>query len=175
MRRIALVGNSGSGKTTVGRALAAALAAPFTELDSIYHQPNWEPLPDAEFRARVAPLVAADAWVIDGNYRAVRDLVWGRADTIVWFDLPRRTVLRQVVLRTVGRGLTRRELWNGNRESLSSLVKRDPEESIIRWSWTQHAKYRDRYRAAAADRQFAHLAFVRISSRADARRLLRSV
>jgi hypothetical protein len=59
--------------------------------------------------------------VVDGNYSAVRDLVWARADTVVWFDLPRRTVMWQVVGRTLGRVLTRTELWNGNREQLRFL------------------------------------------------------
>jgi adenylate kinase family enzyme len=172
MRRVAMVGNAGSGKTTVGRLLADALAVPFVELDALYHQPGWQPLPVEQFRRRVSSAVAADGWVVDGNYRAVRDLVWARADTVIWFDLPRRTVMRQIVWRTVARMLTRAELWNGNREPLSALFRLDPEESIIWWAWTRHAEYRRRYAAAAADPACAHLTFVRIGSRADVQRLL---
>ncbi|GAA2638205.1 hypothetical protein GCM10010399_84400 [Dactylosporangium fulvum] len=170
-----MVGNSGSGKTTVGRALAARLGAPFVELDGIFHQPGWQPLETGEFRRRVEEAVAGDDWVVDGNYSAVRDLVWDRADTVVWFDLPRRTVMRQVVIRTLWRGLTRQELWNGNRERLRDLLNSDPEESVIRWAWTQHGKYCRRYRAAATDPRYARLTFVRIASRADARHLLERV
>lgn len=172
MRRVAVVGNSGSGKTTVGRALAARLGVPFVELDAVHHQPNWQPLPRGEFRRRVGEVVAADGWVVDGNYTAVRDLVWARADTVVWFDLPRRTVIRQVWLRTARRVLTRAELWNGNRESWVGLLCRDPEESVVRWAWTKHDEYRRRYAAASTSPEYAHLRFVRIASRADARRLL---
>jgi adenylate kinase family enzyme len=172
VQRVAVVGNSGSGKTTLGRAIAAALGAPFTELDSIYHQPGWRPLPDDEFRARVGALAAADRWVIDGNYSGVRDLIWARADTVVWFDLPRRTVIRQVLVRTVTRGVTRKELWNGNREPLLSLLRLDPEESILRWAWVKHGEYSRRYAAAAADPANAGKRFIRIGSRADAGRLL---
>jgi adenylate kinase family enzyme len=172
MRRVAMVGNSGSGKTTVGRALAIRIGAPFVELDSIFHQPGWAPLPLDEFRGRVQPLVDGPTWVIDGNYRAVRDLVWARADTVVWFDLPRRTVMRQVVVRTVRRALSRVELWNGNREPLTAMFRLHPEHNIIRWTWVKHAVYRDRYAAAAREPTLAHLTFVRIGSRADADRLL---
>ena len=49
-----MVGTSGSGKTTVGRALAARLDIPFIELDSIFHQPGWTELPEEEFRERYA-------------------------------------------------------------------------------------------------------------------------
>lgn len=172
MRRVSVVGNSGSGKTTLGKALARRLAVPFVELDSIAHQPNWQRLPKPEFVARVSDLIATDGWVVDGNYGAVQSQVWSRADTVVWFDLPRRTVMRQVITRTVRRGLLRQELWNGNRESLANLYKMDPEESVIRWAWTKHDTYRTRYAEAAADPSLAHLTFIRITSRADARSLL---
>jgi adenylate kinase family enzyme len=175
MRCVSVVGNSGSGKSTLGRALAAKLGVPFVELDAIVHQPGWQKLPDDEFTARVDAVLGTDGWVIDGNYRVVRPLVWARADTVVWFDLPRRTVMRQIVIRTLRRGVTRQELWNGNRERLANLVRRDPNESVVRWAWVKHDVYRDRYRAAAADPAFSHLRFVRIGSRADSRALLRSL
>ncbi|GGM61716.1 shikimate kinase [Dactylosporangium sucinum] len=172
MRRVSLVGNSGSGKTTVGRALATALGVPFVELDAIFHQPGWQPLERSEFRRRVTGVCATDGWVVDGNYSAVRDLVWARADTVVWFDLPRRTVMRQLLLRTLRRGLTGAELWNGNREHLRDLLSTDPEQSILRWAWVKHATYRARYRAAATDPTWSSLTFERIASRSDARRVL---
>ena len=89
VQRVSVVGNSGSGKSTLGAALAARLGVPYVELDSIFHQPGWAELPRDEFRERVGALADGDAWVIDGNYTAVRDLVWARADTVVWIDLPR--------------------------------------------------------------------------------------
>jgi adenylate kinase family enzyme len=92
VRRVSVVGNSGSGKTRLGRMLAERLGVPFVELDAIFHQAGWQPLPPEEFRARVEAAAAGDGWVIDGNYSTVRDLVWARADTVVWFDLPRLTV-----------------------------------------------------------------------------------
>ena len=120
--RFSVIGTSGSGKTTLGRALAARLAIPFVELDSIIHQANWVALPDAEFRARVAALADVERWVIDGNYHVVRDLVWDRATTIVWLDLPRWQIMAQVIWRSVSRAAMRKELWNGNRERWSALV-----------------------------------------------------
>lgn len=159
-----MVGNSGSGKSTLGRALAARLAVPYVELDAIYHQENWTPLPAGEFRARVAGLAAGDGWVIDGNYSAVRDLVWARADTVVWLDPARRTVLRRVLLRTLRRAATRQPLWNGNREQLRNLVSLDAENNIVLWAWQQHAKYRQRYGAASRDPAYSGLRFVRITS-----------
>jgi adenylate kinase family enzyme len=166
VHRISLVGNSGSGKTTVARELGRRLGLPVLELDSIYHQPGWTELDVGEFRARVAAFVGQESWVVDGNYRSqIGDLVWRRADTVVWLDLPRRLVMRQVTGRTLGRGLLRRELWNGNRESLRNALRRDPERSIIRWAWTQHEGYRAAYASALQDPANSHLRVVRLTSR----------
>ena len=172
MDRIAVVGNSGSGKSTLARRVAGAIDAPHVELDAIYHQPGWQPLPEEEFRDRVRAAAAGERWVIDGNYSVVRDLVWARADTVLWLDLPRATVMRQLVSRTLRRGLLRMELWNGNRETLRNFIRRDPQESIIMWAWTRHHLYRERYEALAAAPEWAHLRFVRLTSPRDAATLV---
>jgi adenylate kinase family enzyme len=156
----------------LARELALVLGVPYLELDGVFHQPGWVPLPEDEFRRAVAAAAAGDGWVMDGNYSAVRPLVWARADTVVWLDLPRRTVMRQVVWRTVRRAVTRQELWNGNREPLRNFLTWVPEDSVISWAWHNHGKYRDRYAAAAADPGNAHLTFVRLASRRDINRFL---
>jgi adenylate kinase family enzyme len=172
VRRVSVVGNAGSGKTTLGRELAARLGVPHLELDGIYHQPDWVPLATDEFARRVGEITAGDGWVIDGNYTAVRSLIWARADTVVWLDLPRRTVMRRVIWRTIRRVISRAELWNGNREPWQNLVRRDPQESVIAWAWFRHAVYQQRYAAAALDPTWAHLRFIRVTSRRDVRALL---
>jgi adenylate kinase family enzyme len=163
-----VVGNSGSGKTTVATAIARDIDVPHLELDAVFHQPDWQPLEREVFRARVAQFIAGDGWVVDGNYSAVSDLVWQRADTVVWMDLPRRQIMRQLAARTLRRMVTRTELWNGNTESLGNLLRLDPEQSILRWAWTQHAKYVERYGTAQHDPANRHLTFVRLTSRAEA-------
>jgi adenylate kinase family enzyme len=172
VQRISVVGSSGAGKSTLARHLAARLGLPHLELDSIYHQPGWVPLDAGEFAARVAAAVAADRWVIDGNYSAVRPLIWARADTVVWLDLPRRTVMRRLAWRTLRRVASRAELWNGNREQWRSVLSRSPDKSLLVWAWQHYPAYRQRYTAALADPANAHLTFVRVTGRADLRRLL---
>lgn len=175
VQRVAVVGNSGSGKTTAARRLAAVRGLPHVELDGIHHQANWTPLPTAEFRARVAAALPADgAWIVDGNYSEVRDIVWGRADTLVWLDLPRHVVVPRIVWRSLRRAALREELWNGNRERFGNLVKLDREENIILWSLTQHGTYRERYARVPADPTWGHLRFVRLRSRAAVEAWLRT-
>jgi adenylate kinase family enzyme len=170
-----MVGASGSGKSTLGKNLAAHLGVPYTELDAIFHQPDWTPLPDDQFRRRVTALAAGDRWVIDGNYSAVLPLVWARADTVIWLDPPRHIAMRRLIWRTVRRTAGRTELWNGNTERWRSLLTWDPQESLIPWAWHHYPIYRQRYTAAAADPAYSHLTFTRIASRTDMRRLLESI
>ena len=172
VRRVSVVGNSGSGKSTLARELAARIGVPYLELDGVFHQPGWEPLPTEEFQRIVTERASEDGWVIDGNYSRVRPIVWARADTVVWLDLPRRIVMQRVIWRTASRAVTRQELWNGNREPLANFLSWDPEKSVISWAWHQHAEYRARYGAAPADPANVHLAFIRLTSRRNVARFL---
>lgn len=172
MQRVSVVGTSGSGKTTFAAALAERLGVPHIELDSIYHQPGWVPLPDAEFVSAVTEAVLGDAWVVDGNYSIARDIVWELADTVVWLDYPRRVAMYRIIKRTLWRGVMRRELWNGNREKLGNIFKRDPMENIIIWAWTTYPDRRRRYAEMMQDPQWRHVAFARLRTRRDARDFL---
>jgi adenylate kinase family enzyme len=173
MQRISVVGTSGSGKSTLARALAGALDAPLVELDELHWLPGWVERPTEEFAALVAEGVTGERWVIDGNYSNVaQPLVWGRADTVVWLDLPRRTVMRQIVWRTIRRVACRTELWDGNYERWRNIFTLDPYESVIVWAWTRYGPGRERYTAAMADPVNAHLEFIRLTSRRAARRLI---
>jgi adenylate kinase family enzyme len=175
VRRVSVVGTSGAGKSTLAAELARVLDAEFLELDSVFHQPGWVPLPREEFRRRVAAAVAGERWVIDGNYTSqVKDLVWARADTVVWLDLPRRTVMRRVIWRSLWRAAKRTELWNGNRERWRNFFSWDPGQSVISWAWHKHDEYHARYTAAAHDPANAHLRFVRLTSRHEISRFLDS-
>ena len=177
MERVSVVGNSGSGESRLAGRLAEILAVPHVELDAIHHLADWEPIDPGEFLARVAAVAATEGWVIDGNYRpvVVDGPVWQRADTVVWLDLPRRRAMVQVMCRTLRRIIRREQLWNGNRERLRNLYAWDPNTSIIRWSWTQHAKYRERCGSAMTSPALDHIEFIRLRSYDEIERWLASL
>ena len=141
--RIAVHGASGSGKSTLAAAIAARLGVDHVELDGLFHQPGWTERPTEEFRDEVSGVVDAAGWVVEGNYGQVRDLVWARAQAIVVIDVPRWRVMVQLVRRTLVRGATRAELWNGNHESLRNLVSTDDSRNVVLWSWRTHHRYHD--------------------------------
>lgn len=173
-RRISVVGCSGSGKTTLSRRLARHLGYRHVELDALYHQPGWQPLPTEQFRQVVGEALEGEGWVVEGSYSAVRPQVLERADMVIWLDLPRAAVMRQLIPRTLKRLLLRQPLWNGNRERWANLFRLTPEQSILAWAWTRHPIYRQRYgeemRTSPPSRRY-----VRLDSRQAVERFLASL
>ena len=173
--RVAVIGTSGAGKTTLGRALAAAMGVGFIEIDAINWGAGWRDLnthdPEA-FVQRTAAAVAAEAWVSDGNYGRVRPVVWARATHLVWLDYPRAVVMRRVLWRSLIRALGGKELWpgTGNRERFSQWLDK---EHPIRWAWDTHARLRARMEAALADPANAHLAVLRLRHPREAKDIAR--
>jgi adenylate kinase family enzyme len=145
VKRVAILASaSGNGKTTLGRELARRLDVPFVELDALNHGPNWTEATPDELRAKVEPIVAQDAWVIDGAYTSkLGDLVLEHADKIVWLDLPMRLWLPRLLRRTYGRIRGRETLWNDNRETLrGAFLGRD---ALIPFALRAHVSRRRRY------------------------------
>lgn len=93
MQRVALIGCGGSGKTTLGRRLAAAIGTQITHLDALYYDDEWNKLPQDKFAALQEELVAADTWVIDGNYAGTMPIRLHRATHVIFLDLPATTCL----------------------------------------------------------------------------------
>jgi adenylate kinase family enzyme len=143
--RVLVVGCSGAGKSSLARALAARLACEWVELDELFWGPQWTPKPLAQFQTLAAQAAARESWVIDGNYRAVRHIVWPRATHIVWLDLSRTRVMWQVARRTLARVLSGQVLWHGNRESWRKAFF--SHESILLWAWRTHPRKREEFAA----------------------------
>jgi adenylate kinase family enzyme len=170
MRRVCLIASaSGSGKTTTGRALAHRLGVPFYELDALHHGPNWKPATREELLASVEPIVASDAWVVDGTYRGkIGDVVPEAADLVVWLDLPVRTWLPRLLRRTARRVLRKEALWNGNRERWRDVLH--PTNSVVVYALRTHRTTRRTLEA-----ELARFEVARLRSAAEVDRFLRSV
>lgn len=159
-RRIVVAGVSGVGKTTLARRIATVAGIPHTEIDALFHGPDWTPR--TEFLDDVRALIAHDAWVTEWQYSDARPLLTARADLLVWLDLPFwRVTLPRVVSRTLRRRLRREHLWNDNVEPPLHTFFTDPEH-IVRWSFATRRTYRERIPALRRD-----LSVVRLRSRRD--------
>ncbi len=89
MRRIVILGCSGTGKSTFARRIGARLDLPVVHLDTLFWEPGWVEAETPVFRERVIQALAAGEWVCDGNYMTkTADLRLPQADAIVWIDQP---------------------------------------------------------------------------------------
>jgi adenylate kinase family enzyme len=101
MDRIAIVGCSGGGKSTLARALGARLGLPVVHLDTLFWRPGWVESDLASFRSAVDAAASGERWVMDGNFTSASHLRFQRADTIVWVDQPSPVCLWRAVWRAV--------------------------------------------------------------------------
>jgi adenylate kinase family enzyme len=169
VKRVCLIASaSGNGKTTVGRMLAERLGVPFHELDALYHGPNWRPATREELLAKVEPIVASEAWVIDGTYRGlIGDIVPESADVVVWLDLPMRIWLPRLVRRSARYVIRKQELWSGNRERWRDVLH--PTNSVVIYALRNYRKTR---RTLA--NELARFPVVRLRTTADVDAFLRN-
>jgi hypothetical protein len=156
IKRIIVLGCSGSGKSTLAPVVAARLALPFLATDGVYWTADWRPTPPAEVRAWADAATSAEAWVLDGNFDAERDLVWGRAELAVWLDLPFATTLWRVTRRNLGWWIGRQPVWGGARMTLAKAL------TGIRHTLRSHAQKHRTYPEALAD--FPNLQLARLTS-----------
>jgi adenylate kinase family enzyme len=173
--RIAVVGTTGSGKTTLARALAAQLALPYIEMDALNWQTGWRDLSRTdpeEFVRRVTLAIAADTWVLDSAYGLVRDLVWRRATHLVWLDYDRSIIMCRVIRRSLVRAALRTELWAGNRERWSHMLR---PSHPIRWAWNTWDRRRKDFEERVARQDCPHLAVLRLRRPREAEKLLREL
>ncbi len=161
-RRILVAGVSGAGKTTLAARIGAVLPIPATEIDGLFHGPNW--VPRTDFADDVDRLTQEPGWVTEWQYGAVRPLLASRADTLVWLDFPLWLSMSRLIRRTVRRRRRREVLWNGNVEAPLHTVFTHPEH-IIRWGWRTRNKLKPL--VPALESECPQLCVVRLASQAD--------
>ena len=159
-KKLNVVGTTSSGKSTLAERLANKLKLDFIELDALHWEPNWTEAPLEVFRARVETATQAQAWVVAGNYHVVRDLVWKRAEAIIWLDYSFPTVFRQLTIRTIRRAVTQEELWNGNREKFWWHLKLWSDESLFKWLFKTYWRRKREYPQLLALPEHAHLTLI---------------
>lgn len=174
MRRVSVVGSTGSGKTTFGRRLAGILGVGFVELDALNWEANWTMAPEDTFRARIDAATRTDAWVVDGNYggRGAREIVWGRADTVVWLDFPLSVIMTRLTRRNIARIRTGEELWpgTGNRQTARNAFF--SLDSLYVWALKTHFRRKRQMPELLARPEYAHLALHHLRKPIDADRWL---
>lgn len=119
MKKIMVIGSPGSGKSTFSRELAEITGLPLIHLDKLFWRPGWVHCSREEFDRLLTAELEKDRWIIDGNYSRTIELRLKYADTVIFFDYPRRVCLWRVIKRILGgRGNVRPDMGEGCPERL---------------------------------------------------------
>lgn len=109
MRKVAVIGPPGTGKSTLSRELARVTGLPLIHLDSRFWKQGWVMTPRAEWERDQRRMIEDNAWIIDGNYGSTLDIRLEAADTVILLDLPRRLYIWRVVTRMLRSFLLRQK------------------------------------------------------------------
>jgi adenylate kinase family enzyme len=162
-KRVIVIGVTSSGKSTLAETLARQFELNFIELDALHWEPGWQGAAPEVFRARVDQATQAEKWVIAGNYHTVRDLLWPKAEAVIWLDYPLPVVLWQLTRRTFKRWWTRELLWGTNHERLWTHFKLWSDESLYYWLFKTYWRRKGEYPMLLAQPEHRHLKVIRFS------------
>jgi adenylate kinase family enzyme len=173
--RVVIYGTSGSGKSTFAAKLAGARGVPCIELDVINWRPGWVDRSGTDldgFIRDVETAISDVAWVSTGSYGVVRKALWARATDLVYLDLPRHVIMRQVIWRSLKRAASDKDVFPGCKENWTRLLTA---EHPIRWAWSTYYRRRALFETLTQDPAFAHLRIHRCKSRLEVASTLASL
>jgi adenylate kinase family enzyme len=163
-RRIVVIGTTSSGKSTLAEQLAKRLDMAFIELDALHWEPNWQEAPLEIFRARVEKaLRQAERWAVAGNYHIVRDMVWPRAEVVIWLDYSLWRIFWQLTRRTFARWWSQELLWGTNRENLWMHFKLWSQDSLFHWLFKTYWRRKREFPILLSQPEHQHLKLIRFT------------
>jgi adenylate kinase family enzyme len=165
--RIVVVGTTSSGKSTLAKQVSDQFGHDFIELDALHWEPNWQQAPPDVFRARVEKAAQAEKWAAAGNYRTVRDLLWPRADAVIWLDYSLPFIFGRLWNRSWRRWRSQEELWNGNREEIGMHLKVWSQESLFHWLFKTYWRRKREFTALLSLPENAHLKVFRFKDQKE--------
>lgn len=170
MKRIVIIGATGTGKTTLANQVSNKLALDFVDLDELHWMPGWQVRDAADFKQCVANAVAADGFAVSGNYREVRDIIWARADTVVWLNYPFWFVFCRLLRRSLLRVVDERKVCNGNTETWAKFLSHD---SIMVWLFKSYWRRKRGIRAILDNPSaYPHITFLEFKNPKDTQKWL---
>ncbi len=175
MKRINVIGTTGSGKTMFAKELSSVLDISYIQLDELFWKPNWQESTDKEFLLKVTKAVNEDCWILDGNFSRITKIKWQRADTVIWLDYSYSRNLTQLFFRTMRRAINKQELWpnTNNRESFKKSFF--DKSSILLWFFQNYKGNREKYLKAMHSNDYPHIKFIRLTSPKAAQKFIKTI
>ena len=142
MKRILIIGNAGSGKTTFAKVLAEKTNLPLIHLDKLFWCGEWEHLSREEFDDVLQKELDKPEWIIDGNFSRTLPHRLEYADTVFYFDLPTITCLWGSTVRVIKNYGKTRDDMGGNCPEYFDKQKASLYKAIFSFNRTHRKKYR---------------------------------
>jgi adenylate kinase family enzyme len=171
-KRVAVVGVTSSGKSTLAEQLARRFDLKYIELDALHWEPNWQAAPLEVFRARVEQATQGEKWIVAGNYHVVRDLLWPKAEAVIWLDYSLGRVLWQLTHRSLARWWTRELLWGTNYEPFWIHLKLWSTDSLYHWLFKTYWRRKREYPLLLSQPEYRHLKLIRFKHPGDTKEWL---
>lgn len=111
--RICIIGNGGSGKTTLAKEIGRVLEIPVYHLDRHLLKPDYDRLPEEEYLNNHQRLISEEEWIIDGNYSKVMAERVSRATLVIFLDIGRATTVPRVLRRLFIEGQSKDSIPEG--------------------------------------------------------------
>ena len=163
-QHVVVIGVTSSGKSTLAEKIARRFDMAFIELDALHWEPRWQEAPLEVFRARVEGAIEAEKWVVAGNYHVVRDLIWPKAEAVIWLDYPLSTVFWQLTRRNFRRWCTKELLWGTNVEPLYVHFKLWSKDSLYHWLFRTYWRRKREIPALFSREEYSHLKLIRLEN-----------
>jgi len=128
MKRVLILGNSGTGKSTLAVRLGLETGLPVVHLDAHFWLAGWIKPNRDEWQEEVNELLSGETWIMDGNFRRTLSLRLNRTDTVIYLDFPRRICLLRIFKRLLS-------YWGKTRPDLAPGCKEKIDWSFIKWVW----------------------------------------
>jgi len=161
MKRIAVIGSPGAGKTTFSKKLESKLQIPLYHLDYFYHDSNFSYAADTPaWREKVAELTNRPTWIIDGNYKSTFDIRFPKADTIIYLDYPRSVTLMRAIKRRI-------QLHGKLRDDMPSNWREKFPLELLKFIWTYNKIERPKVYTLLQKYQAKNIVILRSPKRAD--------
>ena len=140
MKRILIIGNGGSGKSTFAKKLHQKLNLELIHLDNLFWKPNWIQTPKLEWHNVVQELIQKEKWIIDGNFNSTLEMRIEKADTIIFFDMKRKTCLWNATKRII-----KGKYFKVERNDITKGCNEKFDTEFFRWIWNYNKKVRPHY------------------------------
>lgn len=169
MKKISIIGASGSGKTSLGRAISKKSGYPLLDMDDIYWLPGWIKVEDSLIREKLKKHVSQESWIVTGNATTLStELIWPDVDELIWLDFPLRTLLWRGFKRGLYSLIFSREICNGNFETWGRFLSK---KSILLWIYSTFDKRQREYEKIFSTQPYS-CNYVRIRNNKDLRDFL---